>query len=166
MSDDQGAALAKPRVYLETTVVSYLTAESSRDLIQAAHQHITREWWAKRRSDLDLFISQVVINEVSEGDPGAAQRRLETIRGLPILDLTEGISELAQALVAKGPLPEKAADDAFHLAFATVHDMDYLVTWNCKHLANAEMLRQVERLLDEKGYGIPRVCTPEELMGE
>ncbi len=166
MTDGQEAALVRPRVYLETTVVSYLTAEPSRDLIQAAHQQITREWWAKRRHDLDLFISQVVLNEASEGDPGAARRRLETLRGLPILDLTEEVTALGEALVAEGPLPEKAADDGFHLAFATVHDMDYLVTWNCKHLANAEMLRQIERLLDEKGYEIPRVCTPEELMGE
>ncbi len=88
------------------------------------------------------------------------------MRGLAILDLTEEVTALGEALVVEGPLPDKASDDAFHLAFATVHDMDYLVTWNCKHLANAEMLRQVERPLDEKGYELPRVCTPEELMGE
>lgn len=164
MVDEQ--EVARPRVYLETTVVSYLTAEPSRDLIQAAHQQITREWWSSRRAEFDLFISQVVINEASEGDPSAAQKRLATVRGLPILDLTEAVTELGEALVAEGPIPERFADDAFHLAFATVHGMDYLVTWNCKHLANAEMLRQVERLLDERGYEIPRVCTPEELMGE
>jgi predicted nucleic acid-binding protein len=166
VTDDEGQAPTRPRVYLETTVVSYLTAEPSRDLIQAAHQQVTREWWAKRRHDFDLFISQVVINEASEGDPRAAQRRLDTIRGFPILDLTEEVTSLGESLVAEGPLPEKAADDAFHLAFAVVHGVDYLVTWNCKHLANAEMLRQVGRHLDEKGYEIPRVCTPEELMGE
>ena len=156
----------KPRVYLETTVVSYLTARGSRDVVQVAHLEITRQWWEKRRDDFDVYVSQVVVREASQGDPDAAARRLAAIENLPRLDVTVEVEALAQALVAEGPLPEKAADDAVHLALAAVHEMDYLLTWNCTHLANAEMMVGVRRLLEDKGYTPPVVCMPEELLGE
>ena len=156
----------KPRVYLETTVVSYLTARPSRDVVQVAHQEITREWWEKRRKDFELYISQVVLREASSGDPDAAARRLAAIGDIQLLDVTVEVEVLAEALVVEGPLPEKAGDDAIHLALAAVHEMDYLLTWNCTHLANAEMMAAIRLLLEKKGYTAPEVCVPEELLGE
>jgi hypothetical protein len=129
----------KPKVYIETTIVSYLTARSSRDLIIAAHQQLTQTWWEDRRLHFDLYVSQAVIQESSAGDTLMAEKRLEMLETIPSLDLRQEAAALARALVEKGPLPEKAAVDALHIAVATVHGMDYLLTWNCKHIANAEM---------------------------
>ena len=155
----------KPRVYIESTVISYLAARPSRDLLVRAHQQVTRQWWEKRRADFDLHISQVVSQEISAGDPEAARERLEVVQGLPVLDVTDEAKRLAKLLLTEGPLPQAAADDALHIAVATVHQMKYLVTWNCAHLANAEILVGVNRILEEEGYVPPVVCIPEELMG-
>jgi hypothetical protein len=152
------------RVYLETTFVSYLAAWPSRDLIVASHQQITHEWWRTRRSSFELFVSQFVIDEASGGDNDAAERRLAILQGLPLLDSTEEITVLAQQLVTEGLLPEAGARDALHVAVATVHGMDFLLTWNCRHIANARMLRGLAALCRAKGYDVPNVCTPEELM--
>lgn len=156
----------KPTIYLETTIVSYLAARPIRDLIIAAHQQLTHEWWEYRRADFDLFISQLVLQEVSAGDPQAAQERLQVLGGLPLLTLTEDAVALAQALIDKGPIPPKAAVDALHMAVATVHGMDYLLTWNCRHIANAAMRTAIEAICRARGYEPPVMCTPEELMGE
>jgi len=128
----------RAKVYIETTIVSYLRARPGSDLIIAAHQQLTRDWWRNRRADFDLFISQAVIEEASAGDPQAAADRLQVLAQIRVLGLNESALQLARALVSKGPLPEKAAVDALHIALATVHGMDYLLTWNCKHIANAE----------------------------
>ena len=154
------------RVYVETTVVSYLTARPSRDLIIAARQELTREWWERRRSDFDLFISQFVIDEAGDGDAEAADRRLAALAGLPLVQMSESAAELAEALVLEGILPPQSATDALHIALTTVHDIDVLLTWNCRHLANGEMLGAVGRLIRSRGYEAPIICTPEELMGE
>ncbi len=154
-----------PRVYLETTIISYLAARRSRDLVQAAHQEITWEWWERRRRHFELYISPVVVREVSRGDPDAAARRLDLIQAIPQLEVTDEVIELAKALVAGNVLPQSAADDAFHLALAAAHGMDYLLTWNCTRLANAEMLAGVRRVLQERAYPTPEVCVPEELLG-
>lgn len=124
----------KPRVYLETTFISYLAARPSRDLIQAAHQQVTREWWDKHSADFDLFVSPMVIQESSVGDPDAAQRRLEVIHSLPSLDLTDQARTLARILLEENAIPQMSAEDAVHVALAAVHGMDYLLTWNLKHL--------------------------------
>jgi predicted nucleic acid-binding protein len=152
-------------VYLETTFVSYLAARPSRDLIQAAHQQITWEWWEARRRDFELYISQLVVREASAGDPEQAARRLEFVKGIPLLDVNDAAIDLAASLVADGPLPRRAADDALHIAVATIHGMDYLLTWNCKHLANAETVMAVNTLLTRKGFAPPVICVPEELLG-
>lgn len=156
----------KRRVYIETTIVSYLTARPSRDLIDVARQEITREWWVERREAFDLFISQFVVDEAGDGDPDAAVRRLTTLRGLRLLEFTPDITALAKALLAEGVFPAKAVTDAFHLAVTTVHRMDVLLTWNCRHLANAELLGAAFHLVRAKGYEPPIVCTPEGLMGD
>ncbi len=155
----------RQRIYLETTVVSYLTARRSRDLVVAAHQQITEEWWQHRRPEFELFISQSVISEAAAGDPGAASLRLEAIQHLPLLDLSEEVQSLAAALLASRALPAKAAEDAIHISVATVHGMDYLLTWNCRHIANAEIRQSLASTMSENGYQLPVICTPEELLG-
>jgi hypothetical protein len=151
-------------VYIETTIVSYLTARPSRDLVRTAHQRITRTWWEEHRRGHDLFVSQFVLDEAGEGDPDAAAKRVLALRGLPVLaDSREGRA-LARALVEHGLLPKAAGIDALHLAMAAVHDMDVVLTWNCRHLANAAILGDIGRLVRMNEYEMPIVCTPEELM--
>jgi hypothetical protein len=154
-----------PKVYLETTIPSYLTAWSSRDLIKVAHQQITREWW-QDRAKFDLYISQLVLRETSGGDAEAAKLRLETLKGIPVLALSSAASALAQQLVQQGPLPENAVADALHIGIATVNGMDYLLTWNCAHIANATIRHRIEAICRASGYQPPILCTPEELIEE
>jgi hypothetical protein len=154
----------KPKVYLETTISSYLTARPSRDLVTAAHQQITREWWDTRRHAFDLFVSQMVIDEASAGDPDAAARRLEVLAPLSLLDPRAEGADLAQALIEQVPLPIGAAADALHIAIAVVNGMDYLLTWNCTHIANAVLRSQIETVCRSKGFEIPIICTPDELL--
>ncbi len=153
----------KPKVYLETTIPSYLTAWPSRDLIRTAHQQITREWW-QHRHQFDLYVSQVVLREARGGDEAAAAQRLEALEGVAVLQLNDAARSLARDLVEQGPLPEKAAVDALHIAVAVVSGMDYLMTWNCTHIANAKMRNKIEALCRSSGYEPPVICTPEELM--
>jgi hypothetical protein len=155
----------KPKVYIETTIVSYLTARPSRDLIITAHQQLTQEWWENRRASFDLYASQLVVQESSAGEVVMAQKRLKLLDEIPLLDIKQEAITLARVLVDKGPIPEKAAVDALHIAVATVHGMDYLLTWNCKHIANAEMQTAVSKICRTAGYEPPIICTPEELLG-
>jgi hypothetical protein len=152
-------------VYLETSFVGYLASRLSRNLIVAGHQQITQEWWDTRRSSFDLYISQRVLDEASAGDEGAAQERLAFVKELPLLDLNEDVIRLAEELVAEGPYPEVAAGDAVHVSVATVHGVDFLLTWNCRHIANAEIAQAAAAICTAKEYEMPRICTPEELMG-
>ena len=152
-------------VYLETTFISYLVARQSRDLLVAAHQQATQEWWANRRSEFENFVSQVVIDEASGGDPTEVQKRLATISSLPALEVTQDAQALTEAIMATGILPVHAVRDAAHVAVAAVHAVDYLLTWNCRHLANAQITRRIALVCEELGHQIPIICTPEELMG-
>jgi hypothetical protein len=155
-----------PRVYLETSFVSYLTApRASRDPIAAAHQQITIEWWSRRRTDFELSVSQVVLDEARVGDPAASESRLEAITSLPRLQVSDSAVELARTILARGLLPPKAFPDALHIAIATVHQVDYLLTWNCKHIANVEILPRIAAVCGELGHTLPIICTPEELLG-
>jgi predicted nucleic acid-binding protein len=139
----------KSSLYLETTVPSYLTSRPSRDLIIAGHQEITREWWEKRRDTFQLYISQLVIDEASAGDPVAARERLKILQDLPLLDITPEVTELATGILASGKIPRKAATDAAHIAIAAVHGMDFLVTWNCVHIANAAIAKALASICRE-----------------
>ncbi len=152
-------------VYLETTFISYLVARPSRDLLVAAHQQATEEWWATRRGEFECCVSQVVIDEASAGDPTEVQKRLAIISGLSALEITVDAESLTQAILAEGVLPPRAVRDAAHVAVATVHAVDYLLTWNCKHLANAQIARRIALVCERLGYRMPNICTPEELMG-
>ena len=155
----------KESVYIETTVVSYLTAWLSRDLIRAAHQQITQEWWQHRRNDFELFVSEFVINEAAAGDAEAAEKRLEALANIALLDVSLEVEKLAKKLIADKALPSKAVTDALHIAVASVHGINYLLSWNCKHIANAEMQSAIEKVCEEQGYKCPKICTPEELPG-
>jgi len=148
--------------YLETTIVSYLAAFPSRDLIVAAHQEITHRWWRDRRHDFDLFISELVAREVAAGDSDAASRRLGILEGTPSLNL----SEAARRLVETRAVAPRARADALHIAVAAVNGIDYLMTWNCTHIANAEMRSHIMRTCHLLGYVAPILCTPEELLGD
>jgi len=152
-------------VYLETSVISYLVSRPSRDLVVAAHQQITRQWWEECRASFQLYVSQMVIQEAGSGDPAAAQRRLEELAGIPLLGLTDEAQALARELIVNGAVPEQAVEDALHIALATVHGIDYLLTWNCRHIANAQMRGAVTSVCALQGYDPPVICTPEELMG-
>ena len=156
----------KPKVYLETSVVSYLTSRLSRDLVVAGHQQVTQEWWERRRDEFELYVSQIVIREAGAGDPNAAERRLDLLGGLAVLGVSEGALGLARALLTQGVLSPKAPEDALHIAIAAVHGMDYLLTWNCTHLANVQMRFAVQEVCLSAGCQPPAICTPEELMGE
>ena len=155
----------KPRVYIETTIPSYLAAWPSRDLVRAAHQQITQEWWSLR-GNFELYTSRLVVLECQAGDPKAAADRMTAMSGIPLLEQTDEVASLAEALLRDVPLPEKAAADAVHIATAAVHGIDYLLTWNCTHIANVTFRPQIEMVCREAGYEPPLICTPEELRGE
>ena len=158
--------MTKPAVYLETSVISYATSRPSRDLVLAARQQITREWFALRAAAYELFVSQLVAIEASGGDNEAAQERTMFLQGMARLRVTEQAGELATRLVESGAVPRTAAEDALHIAIAAVHGVSYLLTWNCKHIANATMRQAIEGACREAGYEPPIICTPEELVDD
>ena len=151
------------RVYIETTFVSYLTARPSRDVVIAGHQQITHEWWDQVRADFELCTSQLVLQEAGSGDPEAAQERLVILKAMVLVDTTAAAVQLAEELVRAKALPDKAADDALHIAIAANQRIPYLLTWNCRHMANATMRPVIEAVCASKGYKVPIICTPEEL---
>jgi PIN domain len=152
------------RVYIETTVVSYLTARPSRDLIVAGHQQLTHDWWDKRRQDYELCVSELVLDEASAGDEQAARERLLVLQPLLVIETTTEAFELAEELLRAGALPSTAADDALHIAIAAAKAIPFLLTWNCRHLANATMRPVIELVCQSRGARAPIICTPEELM--
>ena len=155
----------KPKLYLETTIPSYLTARPTRDPLMAGQLIATKKWWRLRRNDFELFISNLVWNEASRGDPTAAARRLEILAPLPRLTVTPEVDALAASIFKQHLLPAKAADDIFHIATAAVAEMHFLLTWNCTHISNREIIPGIERVCLDNGYRLPVICTPLELMG-
>jgi hypothetical protein len=153
-----------PTVYLETTIPSYLAARPSRDLIMAAHQQITHEWWREAGGRFDVYISEAVLAEIRAGDPDAAARRLGIVDGLPILALNEDVRTLVRAYDQRLRLGERARADLPHLAFAVAYAMDYLVTWNCAHLANGEVIHRLREVNVGLQRSTPIIVTPEELL--
>jgi len=154
------------RIYIETTIPSYLTARPSRDIVQAARQQLTREWWDVERRNYDLCISQIVLDEAAAGDAEAAQRRMAVIDTLPLLDLTFEVDGLAETIMQSGLLPVSASRDAVHIAVTAVHQVHFLLTWNCRHIANATIFRDLQHVIMSAGYDVPVICTPEELLGD
>lgn len=147
------------KVYVETSVISYLTSRPSRDLVTTANQQVTQEWWQEQRGDFALYVSQLVIQEASVGDLSAVEHRLQVLRELPLLQVTEEAVKLAERLVARRAVPKKVVEDALHIAIATVNGMDYLLTWNFKHIANAVMRSKIETVCRDMGYEPPVLAT-------
>ncbi len=152
----------KQKIYIETSVVSYYTNRPSRDLVTAARQQVTREWWDESSHRFELYISVLVPEEARCGNEIEAKKRLEALKGIPILGISEEAEALANALVA-GPIPKKSAEDALHIALAAVNGMDFLLTWNFRHINNAMMKKQITKIVENYGYECPVLCSPEEL---
>ena len=156
--------MAAATVYLETTVLSYLTARDALDVIVAAHQSVTRTWWARQREQYHLVASAIVVREAGAGDPELAAKRLALIADCDLLQITDAVERLAALLLARGLVPDTVPNDALHIAVATVGGAEYLLTWNLRHLAGAPARRRIEQELRRLGHEPPTICTPEELM--
>jgi len=154
----------KPTVYLETTIPSLLTAWPSRDLFVAGQQQATRDWWDERRHHYELFVSVLVMKEVERGDANAAKDRLAKLKDCRVLPYPKAAEELTRALMFSRLIPAKAETDAAHVATAAVHGMDFLLTWNCRHIANAAIVEQLRDVCAREGFPAPVICTPHELM--
>ena len=155
----------KPRIYVETSVLSYLTSRDSASLVGSSRQLLTRRWW-ERRADFELFESEVLVRECRDGDTLAAARRMEALDGIPFLSLTQHAAELAALMLSESILPAKAAEDALHIAIAAVHKVDFLLSWNFKHIANPVIQAKIAAKLQAVGLALPFICPPEELLGE
>jgi len=154
----------KPTIYVETSVISYITSQPSRDLIVAAHQQITHDWWENALTHYDPCISPIVLEEISRGDPLAAQLRMGKISSFPVLEILPEVHNLAVLNFKKSDIPEKARADSYHLALAAWHGLDYLVSWNCTHVVNGRIRMIIEEINARQGIRTPIICTPEELM--
>lgn len=149
-------------VYIETSVVGNLAGRIHPDPAIASRQGITRRWWPIALAQYRLLISELVLDECNGGDPTAAQERLDEIDFLPLLDITDEVHELADQLTSQGAVPISEPRDAIHIAIAAVHGVQYLVTWNFKHIANATLRSRIEAVCRDAGYEPPTICTPEE----
>jgi hypothetical protein len=156
----------KPKLYLESTIPSYLVARPSRDTILIGQQKCTRDWWNKRAAHFEIFVSEVVVGEISSGETAMAARRMELIKPFALLESNDAVKALTRALIHDGPLPEKAARDAAHIALSAVHGMHFLLTWNCTHIANAMMYATMREICAAHGCEWPVICTPDELLAE
>jgi hypothetical protein len=154
----------KPTVYVETSIFGYLAMRGSSLLLVAANQQITRDWWDKRRDGHDLFVSLYVLDECTAGDPVAAQERLVYPEGIPLLETSDEVDSLTATLLRRVPLPKKAGMDAFHISITAVRGIEFLLTWNCKHIANPALRKRIELIGREEGYDPPVICTPQEIM--
>src|SRR5438128_401598 len=154
------------RIYIESTIPSYVVARPARDLLQAARQQLTRDWWDLKREQHELFTSQVVLDEIANDEAVMAQQRRDVVAQIKLLDLTDEANALTKEILASGLLPADADRDAAHIALATVHEMDVLLSWNCRHIANAAIQARLRRLAEKSGYALPVLCTPDELTGE
>jgi hypothetical protein len=162
----EGGIVVNQRVYIETTIPSYLAAWPTRDLVQAARQQITHNWWNNHRHNYDLCISQTVIDEAEAGDVDAAKRRMLFLHDFPLLDLTEAVNDVAKAIMDSGLLPPRATRDAIHISVSSVHGIDILLTWNCRQIANAAIMKDLGSIVAKCGYEMPILCTPDELLGD
>ncbi len=155
----------KQKVYIETSVLSYLAARSSKNKIVSAHQTVTKEWWKTESIKYELYVSEIVLREAGKGDAQAAKKRLEYIADCSILPMKDEVLFLTENFLKLSSLPKKAAEDALHIAVATVHRVDYLLSWNCAHIANAAIQKELSKIAIRFGYELPILCTPLELFG-
>ncbi len=155
----------KPKAYIETSVLSYLTARPHSDVVVAGHQQATKVWWESSGNDFELVASELVMQEASSGDSNAAKLRLQALENIELLELDENAVELAQMLVDSGAIPANAVEDALHVAICAANGIEYLVTWNCRHIANAVMRGKIESVCRAAQLEPPIICTPDELVG-
>ena len=156
--------MSKESIYIETSIISYLAARLSPNLLIAASQQVTAEWWDKSRSNFALFVSELVITEARGGDPQEAARRLEQLRGIPELRISADARDLASTLIVEGAIPPKAGADALHVAIAAVHGIDFLLTWNCRHINNPVTKPRIRAVCAASGHTCPEICTPIEMV--
>lgn len=156
--------MTKPSLYIETSLIGYLTSRPSRDVITAGNQQLTYDWWDAHRERFDVFVSEAVVAECGGGDPSAAEERLARIADIPVLVVSDAVEALAENLIRGVPLPDRAAVDALHIAVAAINGMDFLLTWNCVHIANAALLQRIESIVEAEGLRCPTICTPQQLM--
>ena len=154
------------RIYIESTIPSYVVVRPARDLLQAARQQLTKDWWDLKRENHELFTSQVVLDEITAGEAAMARQRLKLLRGVPLLEPSAAANDLGREILRSGLLPASADSDAAHIALATVHEMDVLLTWNCRHIANVAIQQRLRRLAEQNGYTLPALATPEEFMND
>ena len=153
-------------LYIETSIVSYYTSRPNRDVIIAARQEITRDFWSQLWRDFEVYISALVIQEISQGDAEAARKRSEAISEIPVLEISEKARELAEALLTKGAIPIDSEEDALHIAVAGVNEVDFLCTWNFKHIHNVFTKSKIEKIMKEMSIIPPMICSPNEMLGE
>ena len=158
-------ALLMASVYIESSIISYLTAWPSRDLITASRQALTAEWWLNRKGQFEVYVSALVVEEIAGGDPSAAAQRMLAIADVPSVAITEEAQQLADALLDSKALPANSARDALHIAIAATQGTEFLLTWNFKHINNAETRAFIARVVEECGWPCPVLCSPEELGG-
>ena len=147
-------------VYIETTILSYLVSRPSREIVVAARKEITRQWWEQSKPAYDCVLSQIVLDEIEAGDPTHAANRMNHASTLGVLALNQACLDLAQLYLDRGYVPKNEIRDALHIAVAVISKVDYLLTWNCKHIANAHALRQLRKFSENLGHEFPHVCTP------
>lgn len=155
----------KQRVYIETSVVSYLTARPAKNIIVAGHQMATRDFW-DALGRYDVYVSELVLLEAASGDEDASKKRVDALAGFSSLDITIECKELAKKLVLDGAIPDPFPEDALHIALAAVHGIDVIATWNFKHINNPETRGKIRRVLEANGYGCPEICSPDEFLGD
>ena len=155
----------KPSIYIESSIVGYLASRPSRDVIVAARQAISHDWWSNHRHRFDLRISALVEEEICRGDNEAAKRRLDWVAEIPSLEISDQAAELARQLLAEGAIPAGNEDDALHIAIAAAQGADFLLTWNFRHINNAETKSAIARIVESCGFICPQICSPEELGG-
>ncbi len=156
----------KQKVYIETSVVSYASGRLSRDIVIVGRQEITRELWPLLPERFDCYVSALVRQEVERGDPEAAGARLALLAGIKALTISDEVRDLAKAMIRSGLMPPQFAEDALHISIAAANGMDYVLTWNFRHINNVQIKVKLERFLESYGYEPPLVCSPEELFGE
>lgn len=154
----------KPKVYIETSIISYLTARRSTDLVVLTNQLLTIEWWENHRTRFDTFVSEPVINEIEKGNAQMAKLRLDAVREIRVLVLTDEAGELAEHIISKRVLPPHASVDILHISIASVYKMDFLLSLNCRHIANAVIYKRISNICTSLGYKPPTVCTPLQML--
>jgi predicted nucleic acid-binding protein len=153
-------------LYIETSIVSYLRLRPSKQVVCAARQMLSKRWWETERQNYELVTSQYVLDEAARGNQALAAKRLQALENIPLLDLPPDVARIANELLLQAALPGNARLDALHIAVAAFHEVDYLLTWNCSHIANARILPRVREVLSGLGFSTPIICTPEEMVDD